>query len=307
VGTYFVIFGTPVDGQQVGFSLLSDNGGIFPHGLLPMIILMQGVLFAYASIELVGTAAGETENPEKIMPKAINSVVFRIAVFYVGSVILLALLLPYTSYEKGVSPFVTFFGSIGIQGVDVIMNLVVLTAALSSLNAGLYSTGRILRSMSVNGSAPKFASRMNKAGVPYGGIAITAGVSLLGVPLNYLVPADAFEIVLNVASVGIVMTWATIVLCQIQLKRWADKGWLNRPSFRMFGAPYTGYLSLLFLAGVLIMVFIDSPLTMLVTAIACALMVLGWYACRKRIREIAETRQGFTGTAPVIANPTPIR
>ena len=198
IGTYFVIFGTPVPGQEVGISLLTDHGGIFPNGLLPMIILMQGVLFAYASIELVGTAAGETENPEKIMPKAINSVVFRIAVFYVGSVILLALLLPYTSYQKGVSPFVTFFGSIGIQGVDVIMNLVVLTAALSSLNAGLYSTGRILRSMSVAGSAPKFAQRMNKAGVPYGGIAITAGVSLLGVPLNYLVPAQAFEIVVNV-------------------------------------------------------------------------------------------------------------
>ncbi|KQR01178.1 hypothetical protein ASF72_13195 [Arthrobacter sp. Leaf141] len=161
--------------------------------------------------------------------------------------------------------------------------------------------------MSVNGSAPKFASRMNKAGVPYGGIAITAAVSLLGVPLNYLVPADAFEIVLNVASVGIIMTWATIVLCQLQLKRWADKGWLERPSFRMFGAPYTGYLSLLFLIGVLIMVFIDSPLTMLVTGIASALMVAGWFACRKRIREIAETRKGYTGTAPVIANRTPIR
>ncbi|QDG61125.1 amino acid permease [Pseudarthrobacter sp. NIBRBAC000502771] len=306
IGTYFVIFGTPVDGQQVGISLLSDNGGIFPNGLLPMIILMQGVLFAYASIELVGTAAGETENPEKIMPKAINSVVFRIAVFYVGSVILLALLLPFTSYQKGVSPFVTFFGSIGVQGVDVIMNLVVLTAALSSLNAGLYSTGRILRSMSVNGSAPKFASRMNKAGVPYGGIAITATVSLLGVPLNYLVPAEAFEIVLNIASVGIIMTWATIVLCQIQLKRWADKGWVERPTFRMFGAPYTGYLSLLFLIGVLAMVFIDSPLTMLVTAIASILMVLGWYACRHRIRHIAETRDGYTGKAPVIANRTPI-
>jgi L-asparagine permease len=144
---------------------------------------------------------------------------------------------------------------------------------------------------------------MNKAGVPYGGIAITAGVSLLGVPLNYLVPAQAFEIVLNVASVGIIMTWATIVLCQIQLKRWADKGWLKRPSFRMFGAPYTGYLSLLFLISVLIMVFIDSPLTMLVTAIASALMVAGWYACRHRIREIAEARDGFTGTSPVIANP----
>ncbi|RDV08551.1 amino acid permease, partial [Arthrobacter sp. RT-1] len=165
---------------------------------------------------------------------------------------------------------------------------------------------RILRSMSVNGSAPRFASRMNKAGVPYGGIAITAGVSLLGVPLNYLVPADAFEIVLNVASVGIIMTWATIVLCQIQLHRWSNKGWLKRPSFRMFGAPYTGYLSLLFLLGVLIMVFIESPLTMLVTAIASILMVFGWYACRKRINDIAETREGYTGTAPVIANRTPI-
>ena len=138
-------------------------------------------MFAYASIELIGTAAGETENPEKIMPKAINSVIVRIAVFYVGSLILLSLLLPYTSYKAGESPFVTFFGSIGVDGVDVIMNLVVLTAALSSLNAGLYSTGRILRSMSVAGSAPKFAGRMNKSGVPYGGIALTAGVSLLGV------------------------------------------------------------------------------------------------------------------------------
>ncbi len=302
VGTYFVIFGTPADGQVVGFSLISDNGGIFPNGILPMIILMQGVLFAYASIELIGTAAGETANPEKIMPKAINSVVFRIALFYVGSLILLALLLPYTSYEKGVSPFVTFFGSIGVEGVDVIMNLVVLTAALSSLNAGLYSTGRILRSMSVAGSAPKFTQRMNKAGVPYGGIAITAGVSFLGVPLNYLVPADAFEIVLNVAAVGIVVTWSTIVLCQMQLKRWSDKGWVKRPSFRMFGAPYTGWLSLMFLAAVLIMVFIDSPLTMLVTAIACGLMVWGWFLCRKQIHELAAIRDGFTGSAPVIAN-----
>ena len=301
LGIWFVAFGTPT-GAPTGFSLITDNGGIFPNGIMPMILLMQGVVFAYASVEVVGTAAGETENPEKIMPKAINSVVFRIAVFYVGSVILLSLLLPFTSYQKGVSPFVTFFGSIGVEGVDTIMNLVVLTASLSSLNAGLYSTGRILRSMSVAGSAPKFAQRMNKAGVPYGGIAITAGVSLLGVPLNYLVPSEAFEIVLNVASVGIISTWATIVLCQIQLKRWADKGWLKRPAFRMPGAPYTGYLTLVFLVVVLVMVFIDSPLTLLVTLIACALMVGGWYACRKRIHEIAEARDGYTGMSPVVAN-----
>ena len=301
LGIYFVLFGTPT-GAPTGFSLITDNGGIFPMGIAPMILLMQGVVFAYASVELVGTAAGETENPAKVMPKAINSVVFRIAVFYVGSVILLSLLLPFTAYEKGVTPFVTFFGSIGVQGVDVIMNLVVLTAALSSLNAGLYSTGRILRSMAAAGSAPAFALRMNKAGVPYGGIAITAAVSLLGVPLNYLVPADAFEIVLNVASVGIITTWATIVLCQIQLQRWAKRGWTERPAFRMPGAPYTGYATLVFLAAVLIMVLADSPWTLLATAAACVLMVIGWYASREKIRAIAAARDGHTGAAPVFAN-----
>jgi L-asparagine permease len=104
------------------------------------------------------------------MPKAINSVVFRIAVFYAGSLILLALLLPYTAYQQGTSPFVTLFSSIGVPAAGDIMNFDALTAALSSLNAGLYSTGRILRSMSLNGSAPKFTARMTKRGVPFAGI-----------------------------------------------------------------------------------------------------------------------------------------
>lgn len=301
VGVYFVIFGTPTGGH-VGLQLITDNGGFFPTGVLPMIVLMQGVVFAYAGIELLGTAAGETEHPEKIIPKAINSVVVRIAVFYVGSVVLLSLLLPYTAYQKGVSPFVTFFGSIGIEGVDVIMNLVVLTAALSSLNAGLYSTGRVLRSMAAAGSAPKFALRMNRGGVPYGGIALTAAVSLAGIPLNYLVPGDAFEIVLNVASVCVVSTWTTILLCQLRLQRWANKGWLKRPSFRMPGAPYTGYVCLAFLAFVLVMIFIDSPWTLLAATIVSVSMVAGWYACRERILAIAEIRDGNTGARALVAS-----
>ncbi|MFD0067021.1 amino acid permease [Streptomyces sp. NPDC056690] len=290
VGIYFVVFGTPT-GSATGVELLSTNGGFFPTGLAPMILLIQGVVFAYASVELIGTAAGETDNPARIMPKAINSVIVRIAVFYVGSVLLLSLLLPYTAYEDGVSPFVTFFGSIGVQNVDVIMNLVVLTAALSSLNAGLYSTGRILRSMAAAGSAPRFALRMNKAGVPWGGIALTAVISLLGVPLNYLVPSDAFEIVLNVAAVGIVTTWATIILCQIKLQRWAEQGRLERPSFRLPGSPYTGYLTLLFLAAVLVLVLVDSPWTVAVTGTAVVALVCGWHLCRGRVRDLAAARE----------------
>nr|WP_111765188.1 amino acid permease [Nakamurella deserti] len=305
VGTYFVIFGTPVDGQQVGFSLITDNGGWLPNGLVPAIVIIQGVVFAYAAIELIGTTAGETENPAKVIPKAINTVIFRIAVFYVGSVLLLTLLLPYTAYKSGESPFVTFFSSIGVDGVGVIMNLVVLTAALSSLNAGLYSTGRILHSMAKAGSAPQYAGRMNKSGVPYGGIAITAVVTLLGVGLNAIVPAEAFEIVLNVASLGILASWATIMLCQWRLQRWSQKGLLERPAFRLFGAPFTSYLTLAFLAVVLVLIGFDYPVgtyTVASLVIIVPALVLGWFACRERIAAIADERSGFTGTFPVVAS-----
>lgn len=308
LGVYFVVFGTPT-GAPAGVHLITGNGGLFPEGFLPMLLLMQGVVFAYGSIELVGTAAGETKDPAKVMPRAINAVILRIAVFYVGSVVLLSLLLPYTAYHEGESPFVTFFGSIGVEGMDTIMNLVVLTAALSSLNAGLYSTGRILRSMAAAGSAPKFALRMNRSGVPYGGIAITAVVASIGVPLNYLVPRDAFEIVLSVAAVGLVTAWTTIVMCQIQLQRWAGKGRLQRPAFRMPGAPYTGYVTLAFLAAILVMIFVSSPWTAIVTAVVSALMVVGWRACREPIRQIAAARDCEAGRplSPADEQPSGLR
>ena len=194
---------------------ITDNGGIFPTGMLPMLLVIQGVVFAYASVELCGVAAGETENPEKIMPKAINSIMWRVGLFYVGSVVLLALLLPYTAYSGDQSPFVTVMDKLGVPGAAGVMNLVVLTAALSSLNSGLYSTGRILRSMALSGSAPKFTGRMNKGQVPYGGILLTAGFGVLGVGLNYVVPGQAFEIVLNFASIGILGTWGMIMLCSL--------------------------------------------------------------------------------------------
>ncbi|WP_313812808.1 amino acid permease [Glutamicibacter sp.] len=294
IGCYFVFRGTPIDGHDVGLSLIAENGGLLPNGLLPVLVLMQGVVFSYASIELIGTAAGEAENPEKVMPKAINTVIIRIALFYIGSLVLLSLLLPYTAYSANESPFVTFFGSIGIQGMDVVMNLVVLTAALSSLNAGLYSTGRIMRSMSLNGSAPRFAGRMNKAGVPYGGIVITAVVAIFGVILNAVVPSQAFEIVLNFAAVGILASWGMIVLCQMALRKKALKGELERPSFRMPMAPVSGWVTLAFLVSVLIMMAFDNPVG---TWTVCSLVVIipmligGWYLCRGRINELAAARK----------------
>jgi L-asparagine permease len=305
VGTVFLAGRFKVDGHDTGPGLWTSHGGLLPTGLLPLVLVTSGVVFAYAAIELVGIAAGETANPEKIMPRAINSVVFRIAVFYIGSTTLLALLLPYTAYREHVSPFVTFFSKVGFAGGGSLMNLVVLTAALSSLNAGLYSTGRILRSMAMNGSGPKFTAPMSKNGVPYGGILLTGGIGLLGIVLNAVKPSQAFEIVLHVASVGVVVAWGTIVACQLRFYHLTRAGKLERPKFRMPLSPYSGYLTLVFLAGVLILMFFDKvqgPWMLGAAAIGIPALIGGWFAVRHRVRAAA---QDTVVPAPALTEPPP--
>jgi L-asparagine permease len=304
-GTIFLAGRYKIEGQSTGLSIWSNTGGLFPTGILPLLIVTSGVVFAYAAVELVGTAAGETAEPEKIMPRAINSVVARIAIFYVGSVALLSLLLPYTAYKAGVSPFVTFFSKIGFGGAGDLMNVVVLTAAFSSLNAGLYSTGRILRSMAMNGSAPNFTARMSKQGVPYGGILLTCLICLFGVALNAFQPGQAFEIVLNMAALGIITSWGTIVLCQLRLVKMANAGIMERPRFRMPFTPYSGYLTLVFLAGVLVLMAFDAPIgtwTIGTLVVVIPALIGGWYLVRGRVTAAAQERIGYTGEFPVVAN-----
>ncbi|MFD7031921.1 amino acid permease [Streptomyces sp. NPDC059917] len=294
VGIYLVATSHPIDGHTPGLGSITDNGGIFPAGMLPMLLVIQGVVFAYASVELCGVAAGETENPEKIMPKAINSIMWRVGVFYVGSVVLLALLLPYTEYSADQSPFVTVFDKLGIPGAAGIMNLVVLTAALSSLNSGLYSTGRILRSMAMSGSAPKFTARMNRGKVPYGGVLFTAAFGVMGVGLNYFMPDDAFEIVLNFASIGILGTWAMVMLCSLHFWRRAREGRVERPSYRLPWAPYTQIVTLVFLVVVLVLMWSDGGVgrrTILFLPLIAAALVGGWFMVRRRVAEIATDRE----------------
>ena len=284
----------PVDGRSPGFGLIADHGGWLPNGLIPLVIVVVGVTFAYSGIELVGIAAGETENPREVVPRAINSVVARITVFYVGSVLLLALLLPFSSYSAAESPFVTFFAHIGVPGAADVMNFVVITAALSSLNAGLYSTGRVLRSMAMSGAAPGFASRMSRSGVPYGGIVLTAFVTLVGVGLNMVVPEHAFEIAINVSSLGTLSTWSIIVLCQLRLVRWSKLGIAERPSFRLFGAPHTSIATLVFVGVVLVLMALDYPVgTFTVASIGLVVpaLVLGWFVVRGKVNAIAAERQ----------------
>lgn len=290
VGTVFLVGRFKIDGHDTGTGLWDTHGGLVPTGVLPLVLVTSGVVFAYAAIELVGIAAGETANPEKVMPRAINSVVFRIAVFYIGSTVLLGLLLPYTAYKANVSPFVTFFAKAGVSGAGSVMNVVVLTAALSSLNAGLYSTGRILRSMAINGSGPKFTAPMSKRGVPYRGILLTSAVGLLGIVLNAVKPSQAFEIVLHIAAIGIVFAWGTIVASQLQFYRLAKAGRVQRPKFKMPLSPYSGYLTLAFLVGVVVLMFFDKvqgPYLIGATVFGVPALVGGWFLVRHRVNAAA--------------------
>lgn len=294
IGVIFVIVGTPID-EPSGLSLLTESGGLFPNGVMPALIVIQGVVFAYAGIELVGTASGEAKNARTEIPKAVNLVMMRIIVFYFGSVLLLCLLMPYTEYSAGESPFVTFFERIGVDAAAPIMQLIVITAAFSSLNAGLYSTGRILHALSVEGSAPKFTARVSAKGVPTGGILFTAVVALFGVGLNYVVPEQTFEIVLNLAALGTMASWLAITLAHLRFVKLArTTSEYNRPEYRAPGYPGLNYLTLAFLAGVIVLMAFDYPVgswTLIVSLLFVPLLVVGWVVNRRRIMAAVDARQ----------------
>lgn len=116
VGIGLIVAGHQVAGHTPGLSTITQGGGWFPHGVLPLVVLSQGVVFAYSGIDMIGITAGETGDPEKEIPKAINTTIWRIIIFYVGSVLLLALLLPASAYSADESPFVTFLDALGGSG-----------------------------------------------------------------------------------------------------------------------------------------------------------------------------------------------
>ena len=243
-------------GTQAGFqNLWSNPGGFWPtmdpyHWYGP-ILVMSGVVFAYAAIEMVGIAAGEMENSTREVPKAVNAVIFRIGVFYCGSILLLVCMLPTTEYKSGTSPFVTVFSRLGLGWMADLIQVVLIIAAMSSLNAGLYSTGRVLRSLGISKQAPQFTLKMSSQGVPWAGIVMTSVVFVFGAVLNFLIP-DAFEVALEAAAIGVVFTWGTIFACQLRLRKLVNKGVIPASPFQAPGYPWTSYIGLAFLALVIV-------------------------------------------------------
>jgi L-asparagine permease len=256
VGLVVVIGGFHIGSHRAGFQNLWNNpGGFWPSSggayWYGPILVMSGVVFAYAAIEMVAIAAGEMQDARREVPKAVNAVIFRIGVFYCGSILLLCAMLPTSRYVSGISPFVTVFSQMGLSWMDALVQGVLIIAAMSSLNSGLFSTGRVLRSLGMSKQAPGFTTRMSRTGVPWAGIVLTATVYVFGALLNAVDPA-AFENTLEAAALGVLFTWGVIFACQLRLRQLSNRGVIPASTFPMPGYPYTGIVGLAFLGLVVV-------------------------------------------------------
>jgi amino acid transporter, AAT family len=251
IGAGMIIFGIGNGGIATGINNLWEHGGIFPNGIKGVFLSLQMVMFAYLGIEMIGVTAGEVKNPEKSLARAIDSVFWRILIFYVGALFVIMSIYPWEEIGTKGSPFVLTFEKIGIPGAAGIINFVVLTAALSSCNSGIFSTARMLYNLAGHGEAPQKFGKVTKNGVP--GIAVIASACalLIGVVLNYIVPAKVFIWVTSIATFGAIWTWGVILLSQINYRKTLKPYEFKALQYKMPLFPYTSYLSLAFLAFVI--------------------------------------------------------
>jgi amino acid transporter, AAT family len=259
VGGLFVIFFHVGElGTTASFTNLWSHGGFLPFGILGVLLTLQMVTFAYQGVELIGVTAGEAENPEVVLPKATNGITYRILIFYIGALLVIMSLVPWTELSPDMSPFVFVFDKMRVPAAATIINLVVITAATSSCNSGIFSTGRMLFSLAQRGQAPRALAHLSAQRVPAKGINVSAAVMLVAVALNYLVPEKAFVYVTSVSTIGTLWTWGIIMVAHRNYRRAVAAGSARAAPFRMPGAPYANWLVIVFLLAVTAMLGLDD-------------------------------------------------
>jgi AAT family amino acid transporter len=279
-GGAMILFGLGNQGVATGISNLWTHGGFMPNGAKGMLMALQMVMFAYLGVEMIGLTAGEADKPEKSIPDAINSVFWRILIFYVGALFVILSIYPWNELGTRGSPFVMTFERLGIKSAAGIINFVVLTAALSSCNGGIYSTGRMLYNLAQQGQAPRTFAVTSRSGIPYRAIVVSLVALLFGVLLNYLVPAKVFVWVTSVATFGAIWTWGIVLVTQMRYRRSLSEAELGRLSFRMPFFPYASWLALAFLVLVigLMAYFPDTRVALVVGPLWLVLLTVLYYA-----------------------------
>lgn len=291
VGAMIILFGFGNNGVPVGFSNLWSHGGFFPHGIGGMLSAMCVVAAAFQGVELVGITAGEAQNPKETLRKATKNIVWRILIFYIGAIFVVITLYPWDELGMLGSPFVTTFAKIGVTSAAGIINFVVLTAALSGCNSGIYSSGRMLYTLAENGQAPKFFGKLSSHGVPQHGIMVTLACLLFGVILNYLIPDSKLFLYIYSASVfpGMV-AWFVLAYSQKNFRKsWGEKVMGEHP-FKSPLYPYANYFCLIFLVLVTIGMWVnpDTRMSLIAGWIFIAVVTVGYFLAGYRKNEYNE-------------------
>jgi GABA permease len=216
VAAFFVLGVWP--GRHADFSNLTSHDGFFPHGIGGVFAAIVVVIFSMVGAEVATIAAGETPNPERAVQRATNAVAARIAIFFVGSVFLLVVILPWNSVDIGASPYVAALKHMGIRGADHIMNAIVLTAVLSCLNSGLYTGSRMLFVLATRREAPAQLMKLSRRGVPYIAIVCSSVVGFLCVIMAWIAPGSVFLFLLNSSGAIVLFVYLLIALSQIVLR-----------------------------------------------------------------------------------------
>ena len=257
IGTFMIIKGFSTDAGASTFTNLWSHGGWFPNGASGFILSFQMVVFAFTGIELVGLTAGETEDPERVIPKAINNIPIRIIIFYIGALLVIMSIYPWTSISPEKSPFVQVFAAVGIAAAASIVNFVVLTSAASACNSGIFSTSRMVFSLARENNAPESMKKLTSNQVPANATLFSAAVILISVILNYIMPEGVFVLITSISTFCFIFIWAIIVICHLKYRKTNPK-LAAKNKFKMPLYPIANYVILGFMAFVIITLALNN-------------------------------------------------
>lgn len=264
--------------QASGLSNLWAHGGFMPNGIGGLIASFAVVMFAFGGIEIIGITAGEAKDPQRVIPKAINAVPLRILLFYVLTLFVLMAIYPWPQIGSQGSPFVQIFSNLGIGSAATILNIVVISAAVSAINSDIFGAGRMMYGLAQQGQAPKGFAQLSKQGVPWMTVLVMGASLLGGVVLNYLIPENVFLLIASIATFATVWVWLMILFTQVAMRRSMTREQVAELKFPVPFWPYApaaAIVFMLFVFGVL-GYFPDTQAALLVGAVWIVLLVLAY-------------------------------
>ncbi|AHN75257.1 aromatic amino acid transporter [Pandoraea pnomenusa] len=271
-GGYLLFSGNA--GPEASVANLWQHGGFFPNGVSGLVMAMAVIMFSFGGLELVGITAAEADDPSRTIPRATNQVIYRILIFYVGALGVLLSLYPWERVVTGGSPFVLIFHELNSNFVANVLNAVVLTAALSVYNSGVYCNSRMLYGLAGQGNAPRALLKVNARGIPLAALGVSAAATAVCVVINYFMPGKAFELLMGLVVSALIINWAMISVIHLAFRRAKARAG-ETTSFKSLGYPLTNYVCLAFLGGILVVMYLIPDLRVSVYLIPVWLVVLG--------------------------------